>query len=137
MQVQASVSRAVSCSDSDDEAVIAALSSEWTPPGGEAEAGAGGDESGGAHHLFDALALQTWILLACQDSRGLRDKPGKRADFYHTCYCLSGLAACQAYSGQALGAAVQNSLPATEPRINVRPAQLRAARDFFARQPDP
>lgn len=26
---------------------------------------------------------------------GLRDKPGKRRDFYHTCYCLSGLTVCQ------------------------------------------
>lgn len=29
---------------------------------------------------------------------GFRDKPGKGRDFYHTCYCLSGLSVCQ-YSG--------------------------------------
>ena len=23
------------------------------------------------------------------------DKPGKHPDFYHTCYCLSGLSVCQ------------------------------------------
>lgn len=26
---------------------------------------------------------------------GLRDKPGKPKDYYHTCYCLSGLSLCQ------------------------------------------
>lgn len=26
---------------------------------------------------------------------GLKDKPGKHRDFYHTCYCLSGLSVCQ------------------------------------------
>lgn len=43
---------------------------------------------------FDTAALRQYILLACQDPPrgGLRDKPGKRADYYHTCYCLSGLA---------------------------------------------
>lgn len=29
------------------------------------------------------------------DAGGLRDKPGKRADAYHTCYNLSGLSLCQ------------------------------------------
>ena len=28
---------------------------------------------------------------------GLRDKPGKPPDYYHTCYCLSGLSASQHY----------------------------------------
>lgn len=38
-------------------------------------------------------ALRRYILCACQDHKrgGLRDKPGKPADLYHTCYCLSGL----------------------------------------------
>eukprot|EP00033_Pygsuia_biforma_P004041 GCRY01004426.1.p1 GENE.GCRY01004426.1~~GCRY01004426.1.p1 ORF type:complete len:471 (-),score=90.40 GCRY01004426.1:104-1516(-) len=41
-------------------------------------------------------ALQGYILVCCQDYRGgLRDKPGKTRDLYHTCYCLSGLAAAQ------------------------------------------
>lgn len=134
VQVHASVSQAMSCSDSDDEPLLAALSSARQPPGGEGDTAAAHSS---AHQLFDALALQAWILLACQDTKGLRDKPGKRPDFYHTCYCLSGLAACQAYSGLALGPAAANSLPATDPRINVRPEQLRAARDFFALEPVP
>ena len=47
--------------------------------------------------MCDMLALQFWILQACQvkDRGGLRDKPGKHVDFYHTCYCLSGLSIAQ------------------------------------------
>ena len=41
-------------------------------------------------------ALQKYLLHCCQqDIGGLRDKPGKGRDFYHTCYVLSGLAAAQ------------------------------------------
>ncbi len=47
---------------------------------------------------FNARALQGWILGCCQSEKGgLRDKPGKSADFYHTCYCLSGLSVAQWY----------------------------------------
>lgn len=47
--------------------------------------------------LFDRRALQEYILEIAQDSTtgGLRDKPGKRCDAYHTCYNLSGLSLCQ------------------------------------------
>jgi len=46
--------------------------------------------------LFDRAALRQYILLAAQvESGGLRDKPGKRPDAYHTCYNLSGLAMCE------------------------------------------
>lgn len=45
---------------------------------------------------FAPSPLQTYVFLACQhQSGGLRDKPGKAADFYHTCYALSGVAASQ------------------------------------------
>ena len=30
---------------------------------------------------------------------GLRDKPGKPPDYYHTCYCLSGLSSAQHHGG--------------------------------------
>ena len=53
--------------------------------------------AGGCMSLFDVDALQRYILAACQDpSGGLRDKPSLRRDFYHTCYCLSGLSSAQA-----------------------------------------
>eukprot|EP00697_Spironema_sp_BW2_P018033 gnl/Spiro4/9894_TR5246_c0_g1_i1.p1 gnl/Spiro4/9894_TR5246_c0_g1~~gnl/Spiro4/9894_TR5246_c0_g1_i1.p1 ORF type:complete len:431 (+),score=103.85 gnl/Spiro4/9894_TR5246_c0_g1_i1:106-1398(+) len=46
--------------------------------------------------LFDAEALQEYIVYCTQaPAGGLRDKPGKAADFYHTCYCLSGLSVAQ------------------------------------------
>lgn len=45
---------------------------------------------------FDQNALQEYILLCCQHSKGgLVDKPGKSRDFYHTCYALSGLSIAQ------------------------------------------
>ena len=45
---------------------------------------------------YDELALQRYILLAGQSmTGGLRDKPGKGPDLYHTCYALSGLSMAQ------------------------------------------
>lgn len=42
-------------------------------------------------------ALQRYVLHCAQDSDdgGLRDKPGKPRDFYHSCYALSGLSVVQ------------------------------------------
>ncbi|KAL1717611.1 terpenoid cyclases/protein prenyltransferase alpha-alpha toroid [Schizophyllum commune] len=46
--------------------------------------------------LFNRKALQEYILYAGQHpSGGLRDKPPKGADAYHTLYCLAGLSAAQ------------------------------------------
>lgn len=46
--------------------------------------------------LFDQHKLQRYILLCAQEpSGGLRDKPSKPRDFYHTCYNLSGLSVSQ------------------------------------------
>ena len=54
-------------------------------------------------YLPDAEALQRYILHACQQRNGgLRDKPSKPRDFYHTCYCLSGLSVAQHYGGGAI-----------------------------------
>ena len=45
---------------------------------------------------FDEVMLQRYILLCAQDvNGGLRDKPSKSKDFYHSCYNLSGLSAAQ------------------------------------------
>lgn len=43
--------------------------------------------------LFNREALKTYILNCCQNTEigGLRDKPGKNPDFYHTNYTLCGL----------------------------------------------
>ncbi|KAF8063540.1 terpenoid cyclases/protein prenyltransferase alpha-alpha toroid [Lyophyllum atratum] len=54
----------------------------------------GTDDAGNA--LFNRRALQEYILYAGQHpAGGLRDKPPKNADAYHTLYCLAGLSAAQ------------------------------------------
>jgi protein farnesyltransferase subunit beta len=46
--------------------------------------------------LYNREALQRYILFACQHSAGgLRDKPPKNPDAYHTVSCLSGLSSAQ------------------------------------------
>ncbi|KAJ7590765.1 terpenoid cyclases/protein prenyltransferase alpha-alpha toroid [Mycena floridula] len=46
--------------------------------------------------LFNRKALQEYILYAAQHpAGGLRDKPPKSADSYHTLYCLAGLSSAQ------------------------------------------
>lgn len=47
----------------------------------------------GDKDLMCSQRLRTYILSACQDPVffGLRERPGKRADLYHSAYCLSGL----------------------------------------------
>lgn len=51
------------------------------------------------HHgtvSFDEVMLQRYVLLCAQDvNGGLRDKPSKPKDFYHSCYNLSGLSVSQ------------------------------------------
>lgn len=46
--------------------------------------------------LFHQELLERYILLCAQDvNGGLRDKPSKSRDFYHSCYNLSGLSVSQ------------------------------------------
>lgn len=91
--------------------------------------------------LFNSLALQQYILLCAQDLEGgLRDKPGKGRDHYHSCYCLSGLSVCQ-YSwskdedSQPSPAAVlgpySNLVEPIHPLYNVVLDQYREAHEFF------
>lgn len=54
------------------------------------------DEDDDGSWLFVQRKLQEYLLMCCQDnSGGMRDKPGKSRDYYHTCYALSGLAIAQ------------------------------------------
>jgi protein farnesyltransferase subunit beta len=82
--------------------------------------------------LYDPLALQLWLLACCQNSNkgGLRDKPGKQVDYYHTCYCLSGLSSAQHCSGHVLGGD-ENLLVAADPLCNVAVEKVKAARAHF------
>ena len=53
-------------------------------------------EAASATGINNRYALARYILAACQFKRGgLIDKPGKRADAYHTCYNLAGLSSTQ------------------------------------------
>ncbi|GMH43211.1 hypothetical protein BSKO_11133 [Bryopsis sp. KO-2023] len=84
--------------------------------------------------LYDALALQFWLLKSCQArGGGLRDKPGKPPDLYHTCYCLSGLSIAQHYSGKVLGPP-ENTLVKPDPVLNIVETRLKEAEAFFSNQ---
>ena len=90
--------------------------------------------------LYDPLALQLWLLVCCQvtsidgkskNRGGMRDKPGKHPDYYHTCYCLSGLSSAQHASGCVLGGA-RNLLAKADPLCNVVAERVAAARAHFS-----
>ncbi|KAK4746703.1 hypothetical protein SAY87_025740 [Trapa incisa] len=91
---------------------------------------------------FNPMALQQYILLCSQlQEGGFRDKPGKSRDFYHTCYCLSGLSACQySWSGdlgsqpapQAILGPYSNLLEPIHPLYNIVLKKYHEARDFFS-----
>lgn len=50
------------------------------------------------YRFFNDECLQRYTLMCAQQfDGGLRDKPSKSRDFYHTCYNLSGLSASQHY----------------------------------------
>ncbi|KAK7365160.1 hypothetical protein VNO80_13998 [Phaseolus coccineus] len=91
--------------------------------------------------LFHSIALQQYILLCAQEQEGgLRDKPGKRRDHYHTCYCLSGLSVCQ-YSlskhpdspplPKVVLGPYSNLLEPIHPLFNVVLERYREAHEFF------
>ena len=73
--------------------------------------------------LFDAPMLERYILLCAQDVHGgLRDKPSKSRDFYHSCYNLSGLSVAQHCDAgdEVYGHPDQTILAATHPCYNIR-----------------
>jgi hypothetical protein len=74
--------------------------------------------------LFDVRMLERYILLCAQEIQGgLRDKPSKPRDFYHTCYNLSGLSVLQHYGDvddESYGDPVQTKLQPTHPCYNIR-----------------
>jgi len=53
-------------------------------------------EQPGQSSLMDPSRLNRYLVNYCQDRRGgMRDKPGTKSDYYHTCYALSGLSIAQ------------------------------------------
>ncbi|BGP50200.1 CAAX farnesyltransferase (FTase) subunit beta [Rhodotorula kratochvilovae] len=54
------------------------------------------DKEAEQRELYDRKGLQQYVVLVAQaPNGGLRDKPGKSVDAYHTCYNLSGAASAQ------------------------------------------
>lgn len=109
----------------DAEGVIS-FSHMSTPPA------SGAGASNGGSLLFNQYDLQRYILLCTQNLEGgLRDKPGKRPDFYHTCYVLSGLSVaqhCLAEHPFVLGDS-RNELLITNPVYNI--VEHKAAKAFI------
>ncbi|KAL0602253.1 Protein farnesyltransferase subunit beta [Plecturocebus cupreus] len=96
-----------------------------------------------SHWMFHQQALQEYILMCCQcPAGGLLDKPGKSRDFYHTCYCLSGLSIAQHFgSGAMLHDVVlgvpENALQPTHPVYNIGPDKVIQATTYFLQKPVP
>lgn len=85
--------------------------------------------------IFDQRALQEYILVCCQHAGGgLIDKPGKNRDYYHSCYCLSGLSVAQNNLSRSnvIGDS-SNSLPCTHPLYNICFDGVSKAQDYFSR----
>ncbi|XP_036406539.1 protein farnesyltransferase subunit beta-like isoform X1 [Megalops cyprinoides] len=93
--------------------------------------------------MFDQQALQEYILLCCQNpAGGLLDKPGKSRDFYHTCYCLSGLSIAQHFGSrdfhhELILGADENRLAPTHPVYNICPEKVAQAVEHFHKLPIP
>jgi protein farnesyltransferase subunit beta len=96
----------------------------------------------GATPLFDAPALLDYLLICAQCAPGgLRDKPGRSRDFYHTCYALSGLsvAASAALSEASWSAEAAvppewlSQLQLTNPLYNIVASKAEHAIAYFHR----
>ncbi|KAH8051775.1 prenyltransferase [Aureococcus anophagefferens] len=114
------------------------------------EGGFGGEPGVEAHGGYVFCALAALVILNATDAvdlgagavypeGGLRDKPGKNRDYYHTCDCLSGLAASQRLYGDDASTVVYgdpgNLLHETHPVFNVRVDKVARAAAFFAGLP--
>mmetsp|Transcript_51191 Transcript_51191/g.164400 ORF Transcript_51191/g.164400 Transcript_51191/m.164400 type:complete len:164 (-) Transcript_51191:98-589(-) len=90
------------------------------------------------HLWFSPRPLQTYVFLACQHEKGgLRDKPGKSADFYHTCYSLSGISVSQ-YSVEGHSVVVgdgSNLLERSDAFYNVLLEKAERKTGYFASLP--
>ncbi|CAE8641653.1 unnamed protein product [Polarella glacialis] len=91
-----------------------------------------------SHSWFAPSPLQTYVFLACQtQSGGLRDKPGKSADFYHSCYALSGVSVSQHGVDGSLSVvgAASNLLERTDLYYNVLVEKAERKCAYFAGLP--
>lgn len=89
----------------------------------------------GVAELFDANALQNYVLECCQLSNGgLRDKPGTPRDLMHTCYGLSGLSVAQTFGGDDMQCRSINRVCRIDVLHNLREDRLANAAQYFNRQ---
>ena len=127
------------CEDAMDDGVI-----EVTDPGTRIHEAT--DTSGGLG--FNQRALQRYILHCGQNmTGGLRDKPSKSRDFYHTCYSLSGLSIAQWFDLNGSGQPMKgddaprknvyvygdndNVVNRTSPIFNITSDKLKFALEYF------
>ena len=83
--------------------------------------------------LCDEAMLQRYILLCAQDlNGGLRDKPSKPRDFYHSCYNLSGLSVSQHYGKLEYGHATKSRVAKTHACYNIRVERVEAIQRHFS-----
>eukprot|EP00962_Isochrysis_galbana_P001229 scaffold309_cov136-Isochrysis_galbana.AAC.6 len=90
--------------------------------------------------LYHAPGLLDYILVCAQAPHGgLRDKPGKARDYYHTCYSLSGLAvAAAAHQLAGVPSEWVESVGVVNPVFNVLNARVdQALRHFAAAEAQP
>lgn len=132
--LQQAVQRAVENTDSLEATAALFCASEDQAGSLQDACDAGKDRKAEPPLLYNVQALQLWLLKCCQAAQGgMRDKPGKPPDYYHTCYCLSGLSSSQNYGNCVLGPA-SNRLVQADPLCNVVQHKLEAA---FSREPLP
>ena len=98
------------------------------------DGGEGGDGSSVDNLCFDRDKLQRYILLCAQDvNGGLRDKPSKPRDFYHSCYNLSGLSVTQhCLLGSKGDDDRVNTIGETHPVLNIRAERVRGIQKAFS-----
>ena len=81
----------------------------------------------GNMYWFSRAGLETYVLGACQNCNGgCKDKPGKNADYYHTCYSLSGLAVTLEEEQDAHG------ILRTDALYNLRPSRIDSLKNWLA-----
>jgi protein farnesyltransferase subunit beta len=82
--------------------------------------------------LLEEFMLQRYILLCAQDLKGgLRDKPSKPRDFYHSCYNLSGLSISQHYGTLKYGHDDKSRVAKTHACYNIRVERVDQVRTHF------
>jgi len=88
--------------------------------------------------LYDHLALQAYLLVACQSTKtgGLVDKPLASPDYYHTCYSLAGLSLSQQISTPShLFSEEHVDLAPIDPLYNAPCEKVRLIKSHFSALP--